>query len=122
MGYCNGGDMVRGWLVRGGSGLKQRKKGRAIMNNWKAESVFVNNEPNRAIVRVNAWKGRTIADCGQDTPNNMVNAVLISTAEDLLSALEGLLRTCELNLDEMEPATQAAIEQAQAAVRKARGL
>lgn len=49
------------------------------------------------------------------------NAQLIAAAPDMLAALERLLGCPDLNLDELEPETCEAIEQARAAIVKARG-
>lgn len=49
------------------------------------------------------------------------NARLIAAAPELLAALEALLETCELNLDEMEPETVQVIESAHATIQKATG-
>jgi len=57
---------------------------------WKADRVFVNNAPDRIIVRVNKWKGETIADCGILSECNPDNAQLIAAAPELLEALEHL--------------------------------
>lgn len=46
---------------------------------------------------------------------------LIKSAPDLLSALDGLLGCTDLNLDELDPSTYPLLEQAHAAIRKAKG-
>lgn len=54
--------------------------------------------------------------------NSEANTNLLEAAPGLLAALEGLLRTCELNLDDMEPETREAIKVAAAAIAKAKGV
>ena len=49
------------------------------------------------------------------------NARLIAAAPDLLQALQGLVSSCELNLDELEPDTHAMLDCARAALAKATG-
>lgn len=47
---------------------------------------------------------------------------LIAAAPDLLAAIEGLLNCAALREDAAAPSTECAIENAQIAVRKARGI
>lgn len=60
--------------------------------------------------------GHKVADvmCPSDGP-------VLAAAPDLLAALFGLLHTCELNTDDMEPETRNAIKAAAAAIAKAKG-
>jgi hypothetical protein len=53
-----------------------------------ASSVFRNNQPNTWVVRVNAFGGPTIADCGEDGEKF---AKLFAAAPGLLKALQGLV-------------------------------
>lgn len=76
----------------------------------------------------NLWihSGQSVIASVQDNYNNnpkmvAANARLIAAAPSLLTALQGLLATCELNTDEMEDETRTAIRAAQDAVRNARG-
>jgi predicted deacylase len=54
--------------------------------------------------------------CNQETAN------LFAAAPDLLAAIEGLLNCSALCEDSAKPSTECAIENAQIAVRKARGI
>jgi hypothetical protein len=53
--------------------------------------------------------------------DNPADATLIAAAPELLAALRALLACAELNLDDMDPATLAAIDVADAAIAKAEG-
>jgi len=37
---------------------------------WKADSVFVENQPNRFVVHEEKWGGQNIADCGENGKDN----------------------------------------------------
>jgi len=56
-----------------------------------------------------------------DRYENSYNARLISSAPDLLAALESLLTVTELNLDELESDTTLKIHSAVKAIAKVRG-
>jgi hypothetical protein len=58
---------------------------------------------------------------GNPTPISMADTRLIAAAPALLAALEGLMGTCELNLEDIEPDTVIAINEASAAIRAAKG-
>ena len=62
---------------------------------YEAVSVYVNNEPNRAIVREARWGGRTVLDFG------------IATAENL-DAAQGMADL--LNIDAERVSAQAKVQ------------
>jgi hypothetical protein len=58
---------------------------------WIAADVFVNNAPNRLILRQAKYGGDVLADMGNTEDANIANARLIAAAPDLLDALRGLV-------------------------------
>lgn len=68
---------------------------------WKAVSVWIDNEANRAIVTEDKWAGETICSCGVDEPTNMANAKLISQAPAMLNIIKRLLIQPGLLQDQM---------------------
>lgn len=47
---------------------------------WVAVEIFINNEPNRIVIKRNGWKGRVIADCGPVCPATVTDANMIADA------------------------------------------
>ena len=58
---------------------------------WIAADVFVNNSPNRLILRQAKYGGDVVLDLGDTEHANMANARLIAAAPELLDALRKLL-------------------------------
>ena len=88
---------------------------------WQAKSVFCDNAPNRIKVFVAGWKGKQIADCGVETPDTKADAQLLASAPELLAALEWTLREFA-HFAPKDLALNICRENAQAAIRKARGI
>jgi len=67
---------------------------------WIAADVFVNNSPNRLIVRQAKYGGDVVADLGHTEHANMSNAQLIAAAPELLAALQDLLGVVGVRIDD----------------------
>lgn len=61
----------------------------------EAVSIFINNSPNRAVVREKRWGGAVLADCGPDNAENMARARLIAAAPELAEVVRKL--ACDIN-------------------------
>ena len=63
---------------------------------WEATEAFVNNEPNRLIIRRKAWGAPAIADCGITlTAESRANAAIIAAAPLMLEALNQVFDAAE---------------------------
>jgi hypothetical protein len=80
--------------------------------NWWAKK----GSGNQGVVSEDGGTGRTVA-----VACDAKDAVMLAAAPEMLTALQGLLATCELNTDDMEDETRIAIRAAQDAVRNAKG-
>jgi len=85
---------------------------------WIAADVFVNNSPNRLILRQAKYGGDVVADLGDTDHANMANARLIAAAPDLLEALQDLLDVVGVRIDDPRIVQ---FDRARAAIAKAEG-
>ena len=88
---------------------------------WKLDCENLPHGPKPTLI---TYRGVPIAkalDNCDSVEETYDNARLIAAAPTLLEALENLLATTELNLDEMENSTVQAIEDAKAAIARATG-
>jgi hypothetical protein len=91
---------------------------------WIAADVFVNNAPNRLILRQAKYGGDVVADMGNTEDANIANARLIAAAPDLLDALQNIVnRISEAGQDscgqDMVKVRAALIDEARSAIAKA---
>lgn len=86
---------------------------------WIAADVFVNNSPNRLIVRQAKYGGDVVSDLGDTEHANMANARLIAAAPELLAALRLMLREYEALSFEQPERWPTAAAAARAAIARA---
>ena len=58
---------------------------------WKATRIFIENQPDRMVIKVNKWQGAIIADCGTFAECDLDNAHLLASAPKLLAACKECL-------------------------------
>jgi len=87
---------------------------------WIAADVFVNNSPNRLILRQTKYGGDVVLDLGDTEHANMANARLIAAAPELLDALVLLLPYAARAIQGTTEG-QPLLEAARAAIAKAEG-
>jgi len=85
---------------------------------WIAADVFVNNSPNRLILRQAKYGGDVVADLGDTEHANMANARLIAAAPELLAALRDIVTASSANCGD---SLANAIQTGRAAIAKAGG-
>jgi len=87
---------------------------------YEAVSIFINNEPNRWIVKVKGWKGETVADCGTEgEASARMIAAALNTQPDLLSAARWSLVRFTRGTEPNEPQLAEIVDMLRAAIAKA---